>query len=82
LDPAKFYPRNPDGSIRKFDDMPAGMPVNIDKDAPLDRAPGAAPALTAAEIDDVIAFLGTLTDGYSVPGAPATARSEVSAESR
>ena len=29
---------------------------------PLDRAPGATPALSAAEIDDLIAFLKTLTD--------------------
>ncbi len=82
LDPGKYYPRNPDGSIHKFDDMPPGSPLNIDKDAPLDRAPGAAPALTEAEIDDVIAFLETLTDGYQVPGVPATARSDVPAGSR
>jgi cytochrome c peroxidase len=82
LDPGKFYARNPDGSIHKYDDMPAGMPVNIDKDAPLDRAPGAPPALTDGEIDDVIAFLETLTDGYAMPGAPATARSDVSAATR
>ncbi len=82
LEPGKYYPRNPDGSIHKYDDMPAGMPVNIDKDAPLDRAPGATPALTESEIDDVIAFLETLTDGYQVPGAPATARSDISAETR
>jgi cytochrome c peroxidase len=69
--------------------MPDGFPVNIDKDAPLDRAPGAAPALTEAEIDDVIAFLGTLTDGYEVPNAPrvaasapATARSDGPAGTR
>jgi cytochrome c peroxidase len=82
LNPGKYYPRNPDGSIRKYDDMPAGFPINIDRDAPLDRAPGAAPALTDAEIDDVIAFLQTLTDGYVAPGTPATARSDVSAETR
>jgi cytochrome c peroxidase len=89
LDPGNFYPRNPDGSIHKYDDMPDGFPVNIDKDAPLDRAPGAAPALTEAEIDDVIAFLGTLTDGYEVPNAPrvaasapATARSDGPAGTR
>jgi len=79
LHPEQFYPRNPDGSVHKYDDMPPGYPVNIDRDAPLDRAPGAAPALTEAEIDDVIAFLATLTDGYVAPGTPATARSDVSA---
>ena len=50
-----------------------GPTINIDRDPPLDRDPGTAPALTESEIDDVIAFLQTLTDGYSVP-APAAAR--------
>jgi cytochrome c peroxidase len=62
LHPEKFYPRNPDGSVHRFDDLPAGLPDNIDHDPPLDRKPGAAPALTDADIDDVIAFLKTLTD--------------------
>jgi cytochrome c peroxidase len=64
LAPEKYYPRNADGSVRMFDDRPAGLPDNIDHDPPLDRKPGAAPALSDAEIDDIIAFLGTLTDGY------------------
>jgi cytochrome c peroxidase len=42
--------------------MPPGLPNNVDRDPPLDRAPGAAPALSAAEINDLIAFLRTLTD--------------------
>lgn len=33
-------------------------------DAPFDRKFGDKPALNDAEIDDVIAFLQTLTDGY------------------
>ena len=36
-------------------------------DPPFGRKPGDPPALTDAEIDDVVAFLGTLTDGYD-PG--------------
>jgi cytochrome c peroxidase len=31
---------------------------------PYDRHPGQAPRLNDAEIDDVIAFIETLTDGY------------------
>jgi cytochrome c peroxidase len=65
LHPEKFYSRNPDGSVKNFDDLPADYPDNIDHDPPLDRKPGAAPALSEADIDDVIAFLKTLTDGYS-----------------
>ncbi len=67
LFPEKYYSRNADGSVHKFDDLPPGAPDNVDRDAPLDRAQGAAPALTDAEIDDLIAFLGTLTDGYRTP---------------
>jgi cytochrome c peroxidase len=67
LHPEKFYPRNPDGSVHLFDDLPAGYPDNIDHDPPMDRKPGANPALSASEIDDIIAFLKTLTDGYAAP---------------
>jgi cytochrome c peroxidase len=68
LRPQKYYPVNRDGSVHKFDDLPPGYPLNIDHDAPLDREPGADPALTESEIDDVIAFLRTLTDGYEAVG--------------
>ena len=67
LHPEKYYPRNPDGSVHRFDDLPPGYPDDIDHDPPLDRKPGAAPALTEADIDDLIAFLKTLTDGYTTP---------------
>jgi cytochrome c peroxidase len=62
LHPEKFYPRNPDGSVHRYDDMPPGYPDDIDHDPPLDRKPGDKPALTDADIDDIIAFLKTLTD--------------------
>jgi len=62
LHPERFYPRNADGSVHVFDDLPPGSPDNIDHDPPLDRKPGDAPALSDAEIDDLIAFLKTLTD--------------------
>lgn len=62
LHPEKFYPRNPDGSVHRYDDMPPGYPDDIDHDPPLDRKPGQKPALTDADIADIIAFLKTLTD--------------------
>ena len=64
LHPEKYYSRNPDGSVHRFDDLPPGYPDNVDHDPPLDRKPGAEPALSEADIDDIIAFLQTLTDGY------------------
>ncbi len=66
LYPDKFYSRKADGSVNKFDDVPADCPDNIDHDPPLDRLPGASPALSSTEIDDVIAFLETLTDRDAV----------------
>jgi cytochrome c peroxidase len=65
LYPEKYYSRNADGSVHRYDDIPPGFPDNIDHDPPLDRKPGAQPALSEADIDDLIAFLGTLTDGYN-----------------
>jgi cytochrome c peroxidase len=63
--PEKFYPLNPDGTVNKFDDLPARYQANVNtSEAPYNRKPGDAPALTDAEIDDVIAFLKTLSDGY------------------
>jgi cytochrome c peroxidase len=62
LKPEKFYPRKADGSVHKADDLPAGYPDNLDHDPPLDRGGSDKPALSDSEIDDVIAFLETLTD--------------------
>lgn len=63
--PEIWYPRKADGSIDKYDDLPEAPKANVNMDPPFDRKAGDAPALTAAEIDDVVAFLGTLTDGYA-----------------
>jgi cytochrome c peroxidase len=64
--PEKWYPANPDGSIKKFDDVPLKYRVNVNtKEVPYDRQPGDAPALNDAEIEDVIAFLKTLNDGWT-----------------
>ena len=63
--PEKFYPLNADGSIDKFNDLPAAYKGNVNTtEVPYNRLPGDAPALSDAEIDDVIAFLATLTDGW------------------
>jgi cytochrome c peroxidase len=63
-DPGRWYPRNPDGSVRKFDDLPERYVGNVNVEAPFDRHPGEAPALTEQEIGDIVVFLGSLTDGY------------------
>lgn len=63
--PEKWYALNADGSVKKFDDLPAQYHANVNTfEAPYNRRPGDAPALNDAEVDDVIAFLKTLNDGY------------------
>jgi cytochrome c peroxidase len=63
--PGKWYPRGTDGQVLKFDDLPAPYVANVNTDPPFGGRPGDRPALSPAEVDDVVAFLGTLTDGYS-----------------
>jgi cytochrome c peroxidase len=63
--PELWYPNGHGGNISKFDDVPPRYRANIDiVDAPFNRKKGDTPALNRAEIDDVVAFLKTLTDGY------------------
>jgi cytochrome c peroxidase len=63
--PEEWYPRGADGAVLKYDDLPPGYAGNVNTDeAPYDRHPGDAPALSPSEIDDVVAFLQTLTDDY------------------
>lgn len=64
--PERFYPLAGDGSVRVFDDLPVHLHGNVDRrTGPYDRSAGGTPALDAAEIDDVVAFLHTLSDGWS-----------------
>ena len=59
-DPAQWFPEG-----KKFNDLPAQYHVNVDVDTPpYQRQPKQRPQLNDAEIDDIVAFLFTLTDGY------------------
>jgi cytochrome c peroxidase len=63
-DPARWYP-SVNGVLQIFDDLPAEFRANIDKQAPLDgRAADSTPAMSDQDIDDLEAFLNTLTDNY------------------
>jgi len=78
-DPQLWYPAMSDG-IAKFDDLPRPRRINVDViDRPLTLNAGAQPVWNDAEIEDVIAFLETLSDrdtqnapaARARPGAPA-----------
>lgn len=63
--PEEWYPVAADGAVEKFNDLPPALRRNVNtSEAPYNRQPGMAPALSEAEIGDVIQFLGTLNDGY------------------
>jgi cytochrome c peroxidase len=63
-DPGNWYPRDAFGRVLKFDDLPERYRNNINAEPPFGGKPGDPPALTPSEIDDIVAFLNTLTDGY------------------
>ncbi|MGH7093212.1 MAG: cytochrome-c peroxidase, partial [Stellaceae bacterium] len=64
-EPQKIYPRAADGTVLKYDDIPPQYRANVDTaDPPFDRKPSDKPAMTPQDERDIIAFLGTLTDGY------------------
>jgi len=63
--PEDFYPLDASGQPEKFDDLPPEYRANVNTtEAPYNRHPGELPALDDVDIEDVIAFLNTLTDGY------------------
>jgi len=67
--PEKWYSHNADGSVRKADDLPPELIANLNVEPPFDRKLGDKPPMSAQDIDDLLAFLQTLTDGYHVPDA-------------
>jgi cytochrome c peroxidase len=66
-EPGKWYPKNSDGTVAKFDDLPPRYRGNVETATPFGRRAGQAPALSDGEIEDIVTFLGTLTDGFEHP---------------
>lgn len=57
-------------NAEKFNDLPVQMRGNVDTSKrPYHRKKGKRAALKDDEIDDIVAFLNTLTDGYQAPQA-------------
>ena len=63
-DPGRWYPKLADGTVDKFNDLPQRYRINVNMDPPFGKTPGGQPALSDSEIEDVVAFLETLTDGW------------------
>ena len=65
--PGRWYARDARGRTVLFDDLPAQFHGNINTEPPFGRHRGGKPALSEAEIRDVVAFLKTLTDADQLP---------------
>jgi cytochrome c peroxidase len=62
--PERWYSRSKADGVRKYDDLPGAYQRNVNREPPFDRDVGSQPALSEAEIRDIIAFLDTLRDGW------------------
>ena len=60
--PARWYP-NSKGKPG-YDDLPERYWPNVSHEVPFTPTPDGRPRLDAKEIDDIVAFLGTLSEGY------------------
>lgn len=61
--PEKWYPVGSDGKVEKYNDLPPQYRNNVDTiDAPMNRKLGQTPIWNEQNVEDVIAFLRTLTD--------------------
>lgn len=67
IHPEKWYPRDAKGQA-SYDDLPPKYWKNVSHEVPFAPLPGNRPRLNEREIDDIVAFLQTLSDGYVAPG--------------
>ena len=75
LHPERWYPHAAQGdrgaaadAVLKFDDLPAALRGNVNRrEVPLQLRVGDAPLLSEADIDDLVAFIATLTDADVAP---------------
>jgi cytochrome c peroxidase len=62
ISPEKWYPAGNDLPVVKFDDLPAQYRVNVEMGSPFRARKGSTPLFNDQEMEDIIAFLRTLTD--------------------
>jgi len=64
--PENWYSKDSLGNVISYDDLPASVRGNVNvTEGPYNRKLGQAPALNAQEVADLVAFLQTLSDGYT-----------------
>jgi cytochrome c peroxidase len=63
-EPQKWYPAAGDDHILKFDDLPTQYAANLDRQTPFERHAGEKPAMSEADVQDIVIFLQALNDGY------------------
>jgi cytochrome c peroxidase len=61
-DPARWYARRADGSVHAYDDLPVDSVRFVNREIPFEPGPDGRPRLGEQDIDDLVAFLRTLTD--------------------
>ena len=62
-DPSRWYPKQADGRVNQFDDVPEEYKSNVNiEEVPYDRKLGQSPRFNDREVDALVAFLKTLTD--------------------
>ena len=82
ITPERWYAKRADGRVNAYDDLPVQYDANINHDAPFEgQKPGATPRLDAHEIDDVVAFMKTLTDGFLAANPYRAERAKETAQS-
>ena len=70
-DPARWYRRRPDGTVQAYDDLPSASVRFVNREVPFQPWPDGRPRLDEREIDDLVAFLRTLTDSDAATAAQA-----------
>lgn len=65
--PERVYPADTYGKVMRYNDLPTQYQANINKDPPFGERMDNKPALSEKEIEAIVAFLQTLTDGYIPP---------------
>jgi len=68
LDPARYYGRDAAGRPNPPDDLPPACRDAVHREPPFGERPVGGPALTEAEVQDIVSFLRALTDEGKAEG--------------